>query len=147
MQFFKNEQGPEPSEEDALEFTLTFGKFKGEKLQSICGDFNGRRYLKYILSTDPDDVALRQSIEAALKYTSDIPCTLERAGDTVMPFGQHKGFTLREIAGQKGEMKYLLYISQWDTCDEGIKEAIQVIDREYRHQMRKRIDEKIKMKE
>ena len=63
MQFFKEQDNqPQITTEEALGYTLDFGKHQGDTLQTLCVDWNGRAYLKYILSTDPEPL-LKQSLE------------------------------------------------------------------------------------
>ena len=134
MQFFQEATNqPEISAEEALDYTLDFGKHRGEQLRSLCADWNNRRYLQYILSNDPTP-ELQVSIELALKNTPEVPCSLDTAGDTTMPWGKFKGMLLREIVVQRGGMSYLLWCSKWDKCDDGLKEAILVIHTEYERQ-------------
>ena len=61
MQFFQEDTTNQPqiSTEEALGYTLDFGKHQGESLQTLCLSWEGRGYLKYLLSTDP---AIKQSL-------------------------------------------------------------------------------------
>ena len=133
MQFFQEQDNqPQISTEEALEYTLDFGKHQGESLQTLCLSWEGRGYLKYLLSTDP---AIKQSLVLALKSTPEIKCTLEQAGDTTMPFGKHKGMFLREIVAERGGLNYLRWLSKWDKCDNvSLKQAISIINEEYERQ-------------
>ena len=134
MQFFQEDTTNQPqiSTEEALGYTLDFGKHQGESLQTLCLSWERRGYLKYLLSTDP---AIKQSLVLALKSTPEIKCTLEQAGDTTMPFGKYKGMFLREIVAVRGGMNYLQWVSKWDKCDNAsLKQAISIINEEYERQ-------------
>jgi uncharacterized protein (DUF3820 family) len=135
MQFFQEQDHqPEISTEEALEYTLDFGKHQGETLQALCVSWDGRGYLKYILSSDPEPL-LKQSLKQALKSTPEVKCTLEQAGDTTMPFGKCKGMFLRAIVAESCGMSYLRWVSKWDKCvNVSLKEAISIINEEYERQ-------------
>jgi len=133
MQFFQEQDNqPQISTEEALGYTLDFRKHRGESLQTLCLSWEGRGYLKYLLSTDP---AIKQSLVLALKSTPEIKCTLEQVGDTNMPLGKYKGMFLREIVAERGGMNYLRWLSKWDKCDNvSLKQAISIINDEYERQ-------------
>ena len=119
----------------ALEYVMPFGKYKLKKnLKQLATDWEGRYYLKFMLSTDVDE-AIKNLITTALENTQAVVPTLQQAGDLTIRFGKHRGMTLREIVSQKGGPTYLIkFVAVWDKCGPQLTDAIVVIAAEYNRQ-------------
>jgi uncharacterized protein (DUF3820 family) len=124
-----------PGVQEALDYVLPLGKYKGKKnLKQLASDWEGRNYLKFMLSTDVD-AAIQSLISTALDNTKEVAPTLQQAGDMTIRFGKYSGMALRDIVMQRGGANYLIkYIAAWDKCGPQLKEAIDVIAAEYNRQ-------------
>jgi uncharacterized protein (DUF3820 family) len=132
--FFQPRDHAETTTEEALDYALGFGKNRGVTLRTLCLTYDGRAYLKYILSNDPQPM-LRSYVDQALKCTPDVKCTLQDAGDLTMPYGKFRGMLLREIVASEGGMNYLDWASRWDKCKNAtLIDSISIIKEEYQRQ-------------
>ena len=130
---FHSDTDENVSVEEALEYHLTFGKYRSTAVRELVTQWEGRNYLRYLTTTNLDPV-VQSCIEAALENTEDVPPTLDQAGDLCIRFGQFRGMVLRDVVAEKGGMRYLLYISKWDKCSSELREAVEVIAAEYARQ-------------
>ena len=115
--------------ENALSFTLDFGKHRGRTLGELAASWEDRSYLQYLLSTDPAP-GLKAAIETVLGVIEEPECTLAEAKRKVVHFGKFKGQSLESIVAQKGGKRYLDWVSNLENCDRYLKEAINAVRQE-----------------
>jgi hypothetical protein len=126
MDFARDYSDFELEIEEALSFTLDFGKHRGRTLGELAASWEERGYLQYLLSTNPTP-GLKSAIETVLGAVAEPECTLAEAKRKVVHFGQFKGLSLESIIAQKGGKRYLDWVGNWENCDRYLKEAINAV--------------------
>ena len=134
MQFYSLSKNTKVKLTDAKKHCLDFGKYNGKTLGELSKSWSGRQYLKYLLCTNYDQT-LCQNVQLVLKRTKYIECSLDEAGKFILPFGNLKGQTLKEICSLPKGYSYLLWTMDWDKCPADLKQAIKVIKVEFDRQV------------
>ena len=130
---FHTDSDEQPNVQEALDYRLTFGKHRSTALGELAGKWGERNYLRYLITTDLDP-KVQAFIGAVLETTPDVLPGQDEAGDLCIRFGQYRGMTLREVATEKGGLRYLLYIAKWDKCSHELRGAVEIIAAEYERQ-------------
>lgn len=115
------------SDDEAGDAVLSFGKYKGQSIKELAAVRVSRLYLKYLISLPDLDVNVQAAINTALTEVAEPELLFEDAMAVTLPFGQHRGKSLGELAKTKSGRTYLVQLMKWDKLSEEMFQSIQVI--------------------
>lgn len=99
-------------EDDGVGEVLLKGKHCGKLVSDVATTATGRVYLRWYLENGHASGSLAQAIQAALKGPEP-RLTYEEARDVEVPFGEHKGQTVAQVARTKQGRADLSRIGTW----------------------------------
>ena len=137
MMQFNFENGDASDTDD--DYTLKFGIHRGTTLGMLAVSWDGRHYLKYLLTIKPNpltrfpqDETLPVRLRAVLAKYPEIKPTIGEASAAILRFGKYRGSTIADVCMAPGGCDYLFqYLIKWEDLLPQLKEALEVVKVEY----------------